>query len=320
MINSGQDTTGLDPAALTHLTIVGSVNSSNTLSSFSNTPGTGNIVSSNGSLLYSQVWLMAPGENILAPAIQFGGDSTYGYWTGTSMSTPEVAGAIALLEAAWPILKTNGEAAQVLYASATNLGAASTYGNGLLNIGAAFSPIGPISVYTATGDGAGSITVNNSGTVIGPNNGIVASGALGSMPGVASLLSHYTGFDSFQRNFTFNLSGMIAGPRRGPTPAPSFAPPLATNSAADGGGQMMAMGMSQPSFAQGIFGGAWRPGESLASDPLPDPAFFSYASAGGAFVAVGHGVSPRSRPSPRPPGAPATSPRVRATASASPTR
>jgi subtilisin family serine protease len=283
-INGGADTTGLDPAALTHLTIVGSVNSSNVLSTFSNTPGTGNIVSSNGSLLYSQVWLMAPGENILAPAIQYGGDSVYGYWTGTSMSTPEVAGAIALLEAAWPILKTNGEAAQVLYASATSLGAAATYGNGLLNLAAAFSPIGPITLYTASG--AATVTVTMSG------GNVVASGALGSMPGVSSVLSHYTGFDSFQRNFTFNLSGMIAGPRRGPTPTPSFAPPLVTNSTADGGGQMMAMGISQASFAQGVFGGAWRPGESLSEDPLPDPAFFSYASAGGAFVAVGHGVSP----------------------------
>ena len=284
-INGGQDSTGLDPAALTHLIIVGSVSSNNVLSSFSNTPGTANVVSSNGSLPYSSLWLMAPGENIWAPAIQFGGDYVYSTWTGTSMSTPEVAGAIALLEATWPILKTNGDATQVLFASATNLGPASIYGNGLLNLTAAFSPVGPMSVVTA---GDGIVAIAGGGPTV-----VVLSGALGSMPALTKQLSHYTAFDSFQRNFTINLSGMIAGPSHAPTPTPSFAPPLATSSAAGGYGQVMALGVTQPSFAQGMFGdSAWRPGESLANDPMPDPAFFSFAGRGGMFVAVGHGVSP----------------------------
>jgi hypothetical protein len=49
---------------------VGSVNTKNTLSSFSDTAGTGNLVSTNNvQTSYSSRWIMAGGENIIAPLL-----------------------------------------------------------------------------------------------------------------------------------------------------------------------------------------------------------------------------------------------------------
>ena len=283
-LNNGANTLGLSATALSHIIFVGSVNSSNGLSSFSNTPGTGSVVTSGGSATYASLWLMAPGENIIAPGIQFG-PGAYAYWTGTSMSTPEVAGAVALLEATWPILKTNGTATQVLFASATPLGANTTYGNGLLNLTAAFSPIGPLSVVTTGGTMA---------PVAGAGGGIATSSALGALPSVAGRLSHYTAFDTFERNFTVNLSGLIAAASRGPTPQVSYAPPLTSNAVeTQHGGRLMLMGAAPTSFAQSLFGeaGAWRAGDPFSAERQGPGALLAFAAADGTYFAMGHGVA-----------------------------
>ena len=100
-INGGAKTTGLTAAALQRLIFVGSVSSSNVVSSFSNTPGAGKVYAGSTYATYAQLWLMAPGQSIVAPAIVFG-PTAFGSWTGTSMSAPQVTGAVALLEATWP--------------------------------------------------------------------------------------------------------------------------------------------------------------------------------------------------------------------------
>ena len=48
------------------------------------------------------------------------------------MSTPEISGAVALLDATWPVLLRNGTTTAVLLKTATSLGASSSYGDGLL--------------------------------------------------------------------------------------------------------------------------------------------------------------------------------------------
>jgi hypothetical protein len=285
-LNGGADTLGLSQTALTHLIVVGSVDSSNALSSFSNTPGSGNAVGASSSVSYASIWLMAPGENIVAPGIQFGAD-VYAYWTGTSMSTPEVAGAVALLEATWPILKTNGTAAGVLFASATDLGATgvdSTFGNGLLNIAKAFQPVGPLGVVTASG----------SQTPLGDGRGgLVGSGALGAMPFLRSQLSHYTAFDAFQRNFTVDLSGLVGTPRTSVNAQASFAPPLRSSTFASSAGRFMVLGSAPASFAQAAFGrdSALTWGDELFGRRQPAPAYLAFAGADGSFLAIGRGVS-----------------------------
>lgn len=202
-LNGGANSNGFSTAALSRIVFVGSVNSSNKLSSFSNTPGTGSAISGSVRKSYSSLWLMAAGENIVAPGIMYGANA-YAYWTGTSMAAPEVTGSLALLETTWPVLARNGTATSVLFQSATDLGSAgvdNTYGNGLLNLTKAFQPIGTLTVTKTNGQ---SIAVSSlSGSVL-------SSGALGSLSSISSKLSNYTSFDSYQRNFSVNLSGLIA--------------------------------------------------------------------------------------------------------------
>lgn len=198
----GANSSGFTAEALNRLVFVGSVGSTNTVSSFSNTPGAGSAIAGDTRNSYASLWLTAPGERIIAPGIQYG-PAAFAYWSGTSMAAPMVSGALALLESAWPVLQRNGTATRVLFMSSTDLGADgvdNVYGNGLLNISRAFQPIGTMSVSSATGD---LIPVSS----LTPTT--LSNGALGALSGIRPLLANYTSFDSFERNFTVDLSGLL---------------------------------------------------------------------------------------------------------------
>lgn len=200
---AGANTNGLTAAAVQRLLFVGSVNAKNALSSFSNTPGSGKlVVNSTTQTAYMGRWLMTPGEAILAPNVM-AGSNAWSYWSGTSMSAPVVSGSLILLESAWPILRTNGTAANLLLATSTDLGSKgidSTFGNGLMNLTAAFQPYGAL---TTTGANGKAYAISSL------TGGLIGSGALGSLSSLQSKLSNYTAFDSYARNFTVNLSSLI---------------------------------------------------------------------------------------------------------------
>lgn len=202
-LNNGLNTTGLTSAALARLVFVGSVKADNTISGFSNKPGNGAAVAGNARASYASLWLMAPGERIAAPYITRSADA-YAAWTGTSMAAPVVSGALALLETTWPMLARNGTATSVLFQAATDLGGKgvdTTYGNGLLNLDRAFQPLGILTVAQPNGKRIAVSSLSGS---------VLTRGALGSLNSIRSRLASTTSLDGFQRNFTVDLSPLIA--------------------------------------------------------------------------------------------------------------
>ncbi|MFD0050286.1 S8 family serine peptidase [Actinomycetes bacterium NPDC127524] len=118
--NDGMETRSY-PASYEGVICVGSVDSKKKLSYFSNYGASTDIV--------------APGEDIYAPIYDNEKKSTFGTMSGTSMSTPVVAGAASLLLSKYPKL-TPAQVEYILEQTSTDLGASGydiKYGNGLVN-------------------------------------------------------------------------------------------------------------------------------------------------------------------------------------------
>ncbi|WP_371394082.1 S8 family peptidase [Glycocaulis abyssi] len=116
---------------------------------------------SNGALGVENWFLSAPGSRILTPFLNNSqGDPRYVLYSGTSFAAPHVAGALALLIDAFPNL-TGNDALQILLDTALDLGPPgpdAQYGMGLIDLAAAFQPIGTTSVAFA-GTTAGPVPV-----------------------------------------------------------------------------------------------------------------------------------------------------------------
>jgi len=201
---SGASTSGLTQNAINHLIFAGALDTTAAkAASFSNSPGSGSLVdTSGGKTGYANRWISAPGVNILASGIMYG-PSAMAIWSGTSMAAPLLSGSLLLLESAWPILKTNGSAANLLLGTTTDLGAKgidATYGAGLVNLTTAFQPVGTLSITQANGKSIAVSSISGS---------MLAGGALGSMSAVQSKLANYTALDTYLRNFSVNLSGLV---------------------------------------------------------------------------------------------------------------
>lgn len=175
--------------------IVGSVDEGDVLSSFSQRAG-------NEAAFY----LAARGERICCvyegSAIFVGRDGSGPFnllYSGTSFSTPQVAGAVALLAQAFPNL-TGQQIVRLLLDSARDAGAAgidSTYGAGILDITRAFAPRGTMTLA----GGTSVVRIGESGT------GSPAMGdALANPPPLTGVA-----LDSYARAYDVDLSRGLRG-------------------------------------------------------------------------------------------------------------
>jgi hypothetical protein len=178
--------------ALSRLILVGSVNVKGAISTFSNRPGEGclttvGMASCTSANQWKYHFIVAPGEAIYSNLP----GNAYGYMSGTSMATPVVAGAAALLESRWPVLKAQpASVAGILFNSATDLGAPgvdAVYGWGLLNVTKAFQNSGATKIVTASG---ASVTVSDAS--------ISTSGVFGK---TSAVLGGVTAFDAYGRDY-----------------------------------------------------------------------------------------------------------------------
>lgn len=120
--------------------------------------------------------LAAPGQWINSTAND-GGVVTL---SGTSMATPHVTGAAAVLKSQNPEL-TAPEVAQILFDTATDLGAAGVddvYGHGLLNLGEAQAPQGNLVIYAGDNTSSGKYLLNEVGIIASPAMGNALTAAL----------------------------------------------------------------------------------------------------------------------------------------------
>jgi len=282
---AGSNISGFTDDAIKHMVFVGSVNSANAKSSFSNTAGTAGFVSNTGKFYaYKDMWLMTNGESLWGASNYHTAQYGYSYLTqmsGTSMAAPEVAASLALLESQWAILKTNGTALQVLTSTAKDLGTAgndATFGAGLTNLTQAMNPYGALTVKKANGQSVALSSVNGS-LVLGGAFGAVSNGKLSTA--LQTALANYTTFDGFTRNYVVNLSKLVTGTAASSTVANSVTAPKTTTSGAKfADGSSLAFGSSET-----VKYDLSRP-SSTASDA---PFFMSFTDASGTTVAAGSG-------------------------------
>ena len=178
----------VDPRYLGAMVVVGATDKTNTITSYSNRAGDA-----------AAGYLVAPGDEIITNC-----DGT-NCWkiSGTSFSSPAVAGALALLLQAFPNL-TGRQAISILEQTADDLGAPGVdpvYGNGLIDLAKAFQPMGALSVpQSAT-------RVSEAVALAGTNVSTAFGDAFRRTQALTTV-----GFDSYGRMFKVNLaSGLPTG-------------------------------------------------------------------------------------------------------------
>ncbi|MBI4754094.1 MAG: S8 family serine peptidase [Betaproteobacteria bacterium] len=166
--------------------VVGAVDANNQILSFSNRAGDA-----------LNFYLVAPGQSI-SSAWNDGGTHAM---SGTSMATPFVSGAAALLSSAWPHLASS-QIADILLRTATDLGdpgVDAIYGRGLLNVERALEPVGETTVATSSGAVAAARAAFNPGSSYVA--AVLAAGRAGAF--------RVVGQDEFGRGYAVDLGTAV---------------------------------------------------------------------------------------------------------------
>ena len=171
---------------------VGAVDQNDNIADFSNLAGTA-----------EDFFLVAPGVNVRTTSNSGG----FGTFSGTSFSSPLVAGAVALLKERFPLLDPD-EVVDLLLLTAEDLGpggADSTYGQGLLDVSAAMAPLGWITVPLPGGNDPGLIDTRYA---LGP--------AFGDALTTEAALVGVLGLDGWNRAFPLDLRGGVVAAELAP--------------------------------------------------------------------------------------------------------
>ncbi len=145
--------------------------------------------------------LAAPGVDIVGAYIGSG----YYYSSGTSMASPHVAGAAAVLRAAWPHL-TAVQTADILLTTADDLGAVGTdsvYGRGMLNLYEAVQAQGQNTLGFGASVADGGYELTTTSLVTSPIFGDAFSA------GISAKLNSAIFFDDYGRDYKADLSSKI---------------------------------------------------------------------------------------------------------------
>ena len=163
------------------------------------------------------VSIWAPGTNIMSSTSNTNrwGAGSQNYYlnasykqtniSGTSMATPHVAGAAAVLRGAWPLL-TADDVVALLLTTATDLGATGVddiFGKGLLNLEAAVAPVGGASLSSGSSVDSAGYDISTASLTVDPIFGDAFS------TNVASQLNSAVFFDDFGRDFKADLGSKI---------------------------------------------------------------------------------------------------------------
>ena len=221
-------------------------------------------------------YIVAPGDGVVTDC------DASGCWrvSGTSFSSPIVAGALALLLQAFPMI-SGRDAVDILFRTAADKGAAGTdpvWGRGLLDLRAAFRPVGTLSIAAADGGSFEATGVPGSRLGQAFGDAVSTTGALATF-----------GRDDYRRIYGVDLADAFPRGPGGLLGAAAPATRATTTRVAGPGGSRLSIQAEQPVFAESAipermldFTGMRQPSSALVSAEIGRLSFSAWRGEGGA--------------------------------------